>query len=80
MTHHLTEVEKKIRRKIAKGSKQGRYGVGRRRSRARPGRKSSIKCKNCGNTIGKFHNHDLCDKCVTKVEKKMNIPGMSAKK
>ena len=60
--------------------------MGRRRSRARPGRKSGIKCDKCHNTLGKFHNHNLCNECqgnadkinpIEKELKTMHIPGMT---
>ncbi|KKL10257.1 hypothetical protein LCGC14_2557690, partial [marine sediment metagenome] len=43
--------------------------MGRRRSRARPGRKSGIKCDKCHNTLGKFHNHNLCNECQGNADK-----------
>ena len=82
--NHFTEKEKKIRRKIAKGSKTGRYIVGRRRSRARPGRKRGSNCNKCGNTLPTNLIGYLCKNCTDVVvtgsstkENKMNIPGMT---
>jgi len=80
-----TDLEKKIRRRISKGSKTGRYGVGRRRSRARPGRKKGSNCNKCGNTLAKDIIGGTCKNCsevvVTgiRTEAKMHIPGMSKK-
>jgi len=65
--------------------------MGRRRSRARPGRRKLLRCTRCGNTKGMFHNDRLCVTCEAKMEarkelfansekkeeKKMHIPTMS---
>ena len=75
----LTPEQKKIRRKIAKASKRGRYLVTRRGRRDRPGRKKKgIRCNSCGNMLAKYHNHGLCDSCLNKNENKvMSIPKMT---
>jgi len=62
----------------------------RRSSRARPGRKKKIRCISCRNKLVKYHNHGLCDECISKQSEntesqkqkteKMNIPKMSSKK
>ena len=79
-----TFIEKKIRRKIARGSKTGRYVVGRKGSRARPARKKANHCNNCGNTLPADLIGYLCKNCTDVVvtgsstkENKMNIPGMT---
>jgi len=79
----LTDLEKKIRRRIAKASKRGRYLiVTRRGKRSRPGRrKKKIRCDSCGSNLGEYHNHSLCNECMSKQEAKqdygMNIPKMT---
>ena len=77
-----TFTEKKIRRKIAKASKRGRYVVGRRGSRARPGRSSVVRCFKCGTALGKLATQRLCDECFVKQDSPtpiMHIPTMSKK-
>jgi len=85
-----THQEKKIRRKIAKASKRGRYVVGRKGSRARPGRKKGYLCNFCNNTLPVFSDDSICTTCRAKRathrtldhEKRkaiMNIPAMSKK-
>ena len=76
-----TPLEKKTQRKISRGSKRGRYVVGRRRSRARPGRKRSYTCDFCNNTLPANSDNSVCTICKVKnvVQKTMNIPGMTKK-
>jgi len=78
----LSNLEKKVRRRIAKASKRGRYLIVTRRGRRdRPGRKKKgIRCNSCGNMLAKYHNHGLCDNCLSKNESKvMKIPEMTKK-
>lgn len=75
-----TPLEKKLLRKIARASKRGRYLVTKRGRRDRPGRKKkSIRCNNCGNRLGEYHNHGLCNECISKQDapKGMSIPKMT---
>ena len=85
----LTDLEKKIRRRIAKTSKRGRYLiVTRRGKRSRPGRKKNIKCDTCGGFLptGNF-GLTTCGDCLNKIEQMkhllverqqvMNIPKMT---
>ena len=54
--------------------------MGHSRRRDRPGRKKKkITCINCGNRLGKYHNHGLCNECVSKQDapKGMSIPKMT---
>jgi len=56
--------EKKRKRKIKRGSKRGRYTV--LGSRGRNGRKSSIHCITCGNTLSPHAVGDICSVCENK--------------
>ncbi len=54
----------------------------RRRHKGRPGRKNqNVKCINCNSRLGEYHNHGLCNKCMSKQDatKTMHIPKMSRK-
>ena len=79
-----SNLEKKVRRRIAKASKRGRYlTVTRRGRRDRPERKKKgIRCNSCSNILAKYHNFGLCDSCLSKNENKiisMRIPKMTEK-
>ncbi len=79
-----TKTEKKIRRKISRGSKIGKYTMGRRHSRARPGRKSGNCCNSCGNTLPSNSIIYTCNKCLDKIplltkQQSMAIPSMTKK-
>ena len=71
---------------LLRGTKPGEYErhlreMTRRSSRARPGRrKNKIKCVSCGNKLGQYHNHRLCNHCVSRSEKEINIPKMNIPK
>jgi len=62
----LTDLEKKIRRRIAKASKRGRYLiVTRRGKRSRPGRKKGFRrCNVCNNFLSKDDVGVTCRSCV----------------
>ncbi|HEC64531.1 MAG TPA: hypothetical protein ENI23_04485 [bacterium] len=64
---------------LLRGTLPGEYEM-RRRNRARPGRKKKLRCVSCGNSLGEYHNHGLCNECESKQQeesKTMNIPKMS---
>ena len=82
----LTNLEKKVRRRIAKASKRGRYLVTRRGRRDRPGRKKKgiSRCPGCDVALGKYYNYSICNECLAKREEEkkhlsMAIPKMSEK-
>lgn len=80
-----TKREKKRKRKIKRGSKQGRYVV--LGSRGRKGRKSALRCTVCGRTLRPDRDGLVCNLCgertaakVEKYQSQMEIPDMSIKK
>ena len=61
--------EKRRKRKIKRGSKQGRYVV--LGSRGRKGRKSAIRCVTCGRTLGSDIDGLVCRLCGKGTEQKV---------
>ena len=70
----LSNLKKKIRRKISRASKRGRYLVSRKGRRDRPGRKKGLMRKKLLEEV-QFEKHPLAPKPF----KQMNIPKMSKK-
>ena len=72
----LTNLEKRVRRRIAKASKRGRYLVTRRGRRDRPGRKKGSAKKKLLEGIQQPEGYSLPAALKTT---KMHIPKMSKK-